>query len=83
MGPHCFWASAVSPVRGSYSAGKTSLFKLGFWASQRGEIPQSNDKNSVEALEILRTALLQKGWEPTGQVGNAWWQHVLRRRVKA
>jgi hypothetical protein len=43
--------------------------------------PIGSDKSAVEAFESLRNALIRDGWEPTGEVGQAWWMHHFRRRV--
>jgi ribosomal protein L37E len=87
-GRYQFWASAVSPVLGTYTAGRSSPFKpwrpsiLVTFGQPHYDIPPKGDyEPAITAHRELTNMLVQQGWEPTGINGEAWWQRGFRRKV--
>jgi hypothetical protein len=85
-----FWAAAVSPIVGQYSAADSSAFKQG-WSTTNtlnflGKVsdfnPKADDKASLRAHAEVIDQLVKEGWEPTGLKGHHWWQDRFRRRAR-
>jgi hypothetical protein len=88
-GQYYFWAKAISPESGEYSAGASPAFNpsamqgLRNWATKNYDLnPQSWDKNATSAHRALVDLLTKEGWEPTPFQGHEWWQQTFQRPVR-
>lgn len=85
---HYFWAQAISPESGTYSAGCSANFTTGMRhklliRSTRDHRPPSWDDYAIRAFSQLVDLLVRDGWESTPIKGNQWWQQSFRRRVRS
>lgn len=69
-----FWADAIHPSNGTYSAGKSEVF---------GGVtyPDSKKLKHGQVHNRFVDKLVLDGWEPIPSRGSNWWQKRFRRRI--
>jgi hypothetical protein len=76
-----FWASAIGK-KGKYTAGESPHYDLRLLANNPpiGLSKQDGEK-AADAHSILVNKLIKEGWQPTEEIGRAWWNQKFKRNV--